>query len=133
VLIPDGVARMLPKGPDLSREAAMVETVGVSDAPAEAGAGKTDGEPEQHRQAPATQTQDNGADAVAPRESEVADRAREIAEEYGTSEAPSSSSAPPKPGEPAGDPCPRPAAAGRGFFAVRGCGMSLVQGSCCGV
>jgi type VII secretion protein EccB len=103
VLIPDGVARMLPKGPDLSREAAMVETVGVSDAPAEAGAGKTDGEPEQHRQAPATQTQDNGADAVAPRESEVADRAREIAEEYGTSEAPSSSSAPPKPGEPAGE------------------------------
>lgn len=82
VMIPDGVARMLPKGPDLSREAALVETVGTSDDTPEAGADSEDSDaPEQTRQADPTQTQDTEPDP-----DEVDDLAEDLIEQYGTEE-----------------------------------------------
>lgn len=92
VAIPDGVARLLPKGPDLSRSAAMVETVGRSDDAVE-GAAPTSEDAEVRTDDPAPSEEQDPSEMVD--ESAVADRTRELIEEYGQTEEPSESGEPP--------------------------------------
>lgn len=82
-LIPDGIARIIPRGPDLDREAAMVESIGTPTTPEPGAGGGTDPSPNE------TATP---SESATNRQTEAPSQSETPSE--------SSSAAPPTPGEP---------------------------------
>ena len=88
-LIPDGVARLIPKGPDLDREAAMVESVGKPVESKDPGAGGGTGagvreqEPEEPTHEPAPESSPNDEPAPDSSEEPESDSSDEPAPDLG--------------------------------------------------